>query len=71
MSHTSPDELEPRIGEKHDPWTGEVTMFLADVPGGPIVTGSNREDALRRMRNAMPVFRVANLLMLRLSGRMN
>ncbi len=39
-----------------NPENGEVTMYLANVAGGPVVTGINLEDAQRRMKEATDVF---------------
>lgn len=71
MVYSAPDELESRIAERIDPFTGHITMFLSDVPGGPIMTGKTREEALRKMRQAMPVYRIATLYVLSIDNRMN
>lgn len=38
--------------------TGRVTAFLANLPGGPIVTGETEEEALEKFDLGMVVLRV-------------
>lgn len=51
--------------------TGRVTAFLANLPGGPIVTGETEEEALRKFDEGMVVLRVVRDLGMFVEGRMN
>ena len=44
---------------KIDSETGEVVAYRDDLPGGPIVTGKDLEEATQKFNEAMTVYQVA------------
>ena len=56
--------LVERLTRKVDPEPGTVVMYLDDVPGGPIVTGANEEEAFAKMEKAMVIYREVTKLLI-------
>lgn len=44
---------------KIDSETGEVVAYCDDLPGGPVVTGKDLEEATQKFNEAMNAYRVA------------
>ena len=63
--------LEPRIGRRVDPATGHITMYLADVPWGPVMTAPTEEECMAKMRLGMAVCRIVNGMEALIHGKLN
>ncbi len=54
-----------------DAGAGRVTAFLANLPGGPVVTGETEEEALEKFDLGMTVLRVHRDVVAHASGELN
>jgi hypothetical protein len=64
MEHTT-------IDSKTDISTGEVTIFLKDVEGGPIVTSKDLSEATSKWNKVFGIYKSANDMMGRIQIRKN
>jgi hypothetical protein len=69
--HMEERKLEDRAARRVHPETGHITMYLADVPWGPIMTAPTEEECMEKMRWGMAVCRIVNDMEMLIHKRLN